>query len=105
MIEMQQSNQSELEDIIFNCHISNAQSKSIMSSMHTRHEKGRIRDSQTLVVQQKLSDLEGIAPEFLKHVLNYQEGILKKEVKEAREATIEFKQESMDPTRPIIQWE
>jgi predicted pyridoxine 5'-phosphate oxidase superfamily flavin-nucleotide-binding protein len=41
----------------------------------------------------------------LGHVLEYQENILNEEEQEAKEATIEFKKDTLDPSRPIVAWE
>ena len=42
---------------------------------------------------------------MLGHILDYKENILNEEEMEAKEVTIEFKKDTLDPTRPIVQWE
>ena len=42
---------------------------------------------------------------MLGHILDYKENILNEEEKEAKEVTIEFKKDTLDPSRPIVQWE
>lgn len=76
-----------------------------MSEIYERHDKKRIHDSQTWAVQQKLQQLEGIAPEVMGHILDYKENILHEEEQEAQDVTIEFKKDTLDPTRPIVTWE
>ena len=42
---------------------------------------------------------------MLGHILDYKENILNEEEQEAKEVTIEFKKDTLDPSRPIVQWE
>lgn len=92
-------------DIVHKCHATDVTNRSEMHRIYQNHEKKRIHDSQTWFVQSKFSQLEGIAPEVLGHILDYKENILNEEEQEAKEVTIEFKKDTLDPSRPIVQWE
>ena len=65
----------------------------------------KIHDQQFDKVQNQLKDLENVEGQLLPKIYDYKEIADKEDEKEAREVTMDFKRERMDPRRPIIQWE
>ena len=49
--------------------------------------------------------MENVEGQLLPKIYDYKEIADKEDEQEAREVTMDFKRERMDPRRPIIQWE
>ena len=49
--------------------------------------------------------MEGIDPNLLGSMLDYKQTMEQEELEEAREVTIDFKRDTLNPDRPIIAWE
>lgn len=56
-------------------------------------------------MQTQLRELENVEAQLLERVYDYKEQEDREQEEQAKEVTFEFKQERMDPRRPLIKWE
>ena len=65
----------------------------------------KIHDEQFDKIQTQLKDLENVEATLLPKLYDYKELAERNDTQEAREVTMDFKRQRMDPRRPVIQWE
>ena len=94
-----------LLNIVQKCNKDNNNTQRVLAKIKVDMDMLKIHDQQFDKVQNQLKDLENVEGQLLPKIYDYKEIADKEDEQEAREVTMDFKRERMDPRRPIIQWE
>ena len=103
--KLREENGENLLDIIKNCDTETGKNYRDISRLNIRLNDLNLWSDVNNKVQGVFRDMEMVDPNLLRVIYEYREGIENEEKEEAKEVAVNFKKDSLDPTRPIIKWE
>ena len=100
--KMRNENGGELVKIIKDCDTQHGQNNIELSKLTNKLNHLNIWSDVNSRVSDVFHDLEMVDPNLLRVIYEYREGIENEEREESKEVAVNYKKDSLDPTRPII---